>query len=304
MPRLPEGPRIVIFAEPRDGHAKTISTHMRRLGAQPQTMRLQDCEFDTSQLSGLSIPGGMPDAVLVRTVSEGSFEAVTKRLGLLHALRRSGVTVWNDARTVECCVDKSMTSFLLHQAAIATPPTWTVENRADAAEIVKREAERGNLVLKPLFGSQGRGLKLISGVEDLPDEQAVSGVYYLQRFVAAAGPQFHDYRVFVINGRLVAAMRRASSHWITNVKQGGKPCAAIIDAELGSIAGRAAEAVGANFCGVDIIRNADGEYLVLEVNSMPAWAGLQKVTPVNIAREIAAALVAHVRSQGALKAAG
>jgi glutathione synthase/RimK-type ligase-like ATP-grasp enzyme len=45
------------------------------------------------------------------------------RLGILHALRELGVMVWNDARAIERCVDKSMTSFLLARSAIPTPDT-------------------------------------------------------------------------------------------------------------------------------------------------------------------------------------
>jgi RimK family alpha-L-glutamate ligase len=299
----PKGLRIVVFAEPHDSHAHSIRRKLASLGASTRIVRLQQCGFDTTMPDGLAIPGGVPDAVLVRTVSDGSFEAVTKRLGVLHALRERGVLVWNDARVVERCVDKSMTSFLLAQAGIATPPTWTCESRRQAEEIVRQNARDVPLVLKPLFGSQGRGLRLIKDMADLPDEKDVSGVYYLQRFVEIEGTAYHDYRVFIVNGRAVAAMRRASTHWITNVKQGGEPCAVLLDAELSSIAVRAAHAVGASFCGVDVIRNRLGDYQILEVNSMPAWAGLQKVVKVNIAGEIASALFKEMQNRQSLRRA-
>lgn len=303
----PDGPRIAIFAEPRDGHAARLAARFKRLGARPVQVRLKDCCFDTTPASGLNLPGfgsTLPDAALVRTVPEGSFEAVTKRLGILHALRELGVPVWNDARAIERCVDKSMTSFLMGLAGIPMPPTWTIENKTQALEVVDRELSHGPLVLKPLFGSQGRGLRLINAKEDLPSVEEVSGVYYLQRFVGNGESDFHDFRVFVVAGRAVAAMRRTSTQWVTNVKQGGKPCVAMLDPELSSLAIRAAAAVGASYCGVDIIRGRDGEALVLEVNSMPAWSGLQKVTPVDIAQEIAAGLLAQLTSQQPLRTTG
>lgn len=65
--------------------------------------------------------GGLPDGVFVRAISAGTLEQITFRLGILHALRESGVRVWNDARAIERCVDKSMTTFLLDKAGVPTP---------------------------------------------------------------------------------------------------------------------------------------------------------------------------------------
>jgi glutathione synthase/RimK-type ligase-like ATP-grasp enzyme len=58
------------------------------------------------------------------------------------------------------------------------------------------------------------------------------------------------------------------------------------------VAVRAAAAVGASFAGVDVLYDGDGRLTVLEVNSMPAWSGLQKVTPFDIAAALASDLIA------------
>jgi len=225
-------------------------------------------------------------------MSGGAFEAVTLRLGILHALRECGVMVWNDARTIEHCVDKSMTSFLLSRADIATPPTWAVGSYDQARAIAQAETKEAALVLKPLFGSQGHGLRLVRKPDDLPlPGDVAGGVYYLQRFVAVERDGFHDFRLLVVSGRAVAAMQRNSTHWITNVKRGGRPVAALVNDEMKALAVRAATAVGADFAGVDILYGPDQRPTVLEVNSMPAWAGLQKVTSVNIASVLVAALI-------------
>jgi tetrahydromethanopterin:alpha-L-glutamate ligase len=263
------------------------------VGARVQRIDLADCGFDTSGPSGLSLPllgQRLPDAVHVRTLSAGSFEAITKRLGVLHALTKLGVVVWNDARAIERCVDKSMTSFLLAQAGVPTPPTWTMESAEAARALVEREARSGPLVLKPLFGAQGRGLRLIRHPEDLPDPEEIAGVYYLQQFQSNGAQDFTDFRLFVLRGRVIATMMRRASTWITNVKQGGHPLPAAPDPKMERLAVAAAEAVGAAIAGVDILVTADGGPTVLEVNSMPAWSGLQKVSKLNIAEAIALAL--------------
>jgi glutathione synthase/RimK-type ligase-like ATP-grasp enzyme len=119
----------------------------------------------------------------------------------------------------------------------------------------------------------------------------VAGAYYLQRFVGVESEGFRDFRLLVSQGRVIAAMARHATTWITNVKRGGTPVAAVIDAEMKELAIRATAAVGAAFAGVDMLHGVDGKPTVLEVNSMPAWSGLQKVTPVDIAAILAADLI-------------
>ena len=91
---------------------------------------------------------------------------------------------------------------------------------------------------------------------------------------------------------MIAAMVRHAPTGSPTSSGGGKPIAAVVDAELKDLAVAATAAVGADFAGVDIIYGADGRPSVLEVNSMPAWAGVQKVTKQNIAAALAADLVA------------
>lgn len=286
-------PSIALMSDGADWHSRSLMRAFGAAGARARLVNLSACAIDTAAPRALDLPGfagGVPDAVLVRTVPGGSFEAVTLRLGILHALDALGVPVWNNARAIERCVDKSMTSFLLARAGIPTPSTWAVQSREQAAAILAREGRA--LVLKPLFGSQGRGLRLLHSAADLPPPAELSGVYYLQRYVGVERQGFHDFRVLVVRGRVVATMMRHASQWITNVKRGGKPVPAVADGTMKELAIAAAAAVGADFAGVDIIHDAEGRALVLEVNSMPAWSGLQRTTSINIAAVLARALVA------------
>jgi glutathione synthase/RimK-type ligase-like ATP-grasp enzyme len=205
-----------------DWHAGALHAAFAAQGVAVVPLSLRDARFTPA---GVALPGfaGLPDAVFVRAIAAGSFEEVTRRLGILHALREAGVTVWNDARAIECCVDKSATACRLVQAGIATPDTWTVEGLA-AARAVLAEAG-GEMVLKPLFGAQGRGLRRITTPADLPPEAEVAGVYHLQRFVPPGPGGFADERVLVCAGAPIAAMTRRSADWITNLRRGGAPVA-------------------------------------------------------------------------------
>lgn len=288
-------PRIALAIDDLDWHARELITAFESRRAPAVPIRLHDIRFDSAASFGLVVPGfgeTLPDAVLVRSISAGSFEAVTRRLGVLHAFGRLGVTVWNEATAIERCVDKSMTTFLLATNGIATPRSWTVEGRDKAVEVV-RNAD-GPLVLKPLFGSQGKGLRLVRDASELPDEDDVGAVYYLQTFEGDQSRGYADFRVFVCAGEVVAAMTRRSPHWITNVRQGGCPEVLVPDAEITALALEAAECVGAQYAGVDLLRLRDGTMSVIEVNSMPGWKGLQSVASVSIAKRVAEALLASL----------
>jgi tetrahydromethanopterin:alpha-L-glutamate ligase len=295
------GPIVALVVEGIDWHARMLTKAFASLGACAIPISLRSCGIETQTMSGLNFAGlgeRLPDAVFVRSMSGGTFQAVTLRLGILHALRELDVLVWNDARAIERCVDKSTTSFLLTRAGIATPPAWAMESQESARTIVQRESAQGPLVLKPLFGSQGRGLRLIRTADDLPPPDAVAGVYYLQRYVGVEGNDgFCDFRLLVSRGRVIAAMARRAVNWITNVKQGGRPMAVVADKDMKELAVRATAVVGAEFAGVDILYGRDGRLTVLEVNSMPAWSGLQKVTPDGIALILAGDLVAALAAR-------
>ncbi|WP_144006724.1 RimK family alpha-L-glutamate ligase [Pelomonas sp. KK5] len=285
--------KIAIFTDETGWHTRQLQAALRTRGAQGRCIDLADCHVDTTAAwHGLVIPGFggkmLPDAALVRGIASGSFEQVTKRLGVLHALRELGVPVYNDARVIERSVDKSMTSLLLHAAGIATPPTWATESQAQAQRIAMREGAAGfELVLKPLFGSQGKGLQRIAPGAPLPDlAAACNGLAYLQRFVPPLAEPGFDWRVLVIGGQARAAMQRISSHWIHNVAQGARCRAAPLTPALARIAEAAAAALDMDYAGVDLMPAAAGSVQVLEVNGVAAWQGLQRVTGFNIAQAL------------------
>jgi len=293
--------RIALFTDKIDWHVEKLARALRGLGARPVPVRLADCRIDSSRPEGLAIPGfrALPDLAIVRAIGDGTLEMITMRLGVLHALETLGVVVLNSARAIERCTDKSMASFLLARAGLATPETFVTQNLSQARAIARRECVAGPLVLKPLFGAQGWGLRLVRSEADLPSPQEARGVYYLQRFVAppvgCAG--YEDVRILISAGEILASMRRVSPQWITNVRQGAKPIAIEPSRQEAQIALRAVQAVGAECAGVDLIAGADGTPQVLEVNSMAGWSGLQRVTRFSIADRLAGDALALARGR-------
>jgi tetrahydromethanopterin:alpha-L-glutamate ligase len=284
------GLSIAIMTDETGWHTARLRRALRERGCSSRCVDLADCRFETTWAHhGLVIPGfgrGLPDAVIVRGIAGGSFEQVTLRLGILHALRECGIAIYNDARAIERSVDKAMTAFLLHRAGIATPATWTGESAAQARRRVMREAAAGReVVLKPLFGSQGYGLQRLGEATQLPDLGAYGSVAHLQRFVPAAGGQDHDWRILVIGGKVAASMRRYGQSWIHNAAQGARCVGAAAPPAFERLAVRACAAIGLDYGGVDLLPDATAEQgaRVLEVNGIAAWQNLQRATGVEIA---------------------
>jgi ribosomal protein S6--L-glutamate ligase len=226
------------------------------------------------------------DRVLVRTMPPGSLEQVVFRMDLLHRLQARGVPVLNPPAAIETCVDKYLATARLHAAGLTVPPTIVCQH-ADAA-LEAFEQLGGDVVVKPLFGSEGRGMVRITDGEmawrTFRTLERLNSVLYVQRFIPHEG---YDLRAFVMGERLIAAMcRHARGDWRTNVAQGGRAECIQLSVEHEKLALRAAAAVQAPVCGVDLLPGKDGRLYVLEVNSVPGWRALAPATGVNVAAAV------------------
>ena len=283
--------RIAVITDDPGWHGKRLKEALSAKGHEAVFLSLTECALiiEDRQLP-IRMKGfedRLPEGVFVRGIPGGSLEQVTFYLDVLHGLERLGITVYNGARAIERTVDKAMTSFMLHQAAIPTPAVWVTRDEALALAIAKREIKAGHgVVQKPLFGSQGIGLRRYQQLDELSAFSDDQGIFYLQRYVDS-GETTHDFRVFVIGGKAIAAMRRSGVSWLNNVHQGAL-CEAVHldDIRLSRLAEEAVAILDMAYAGVDIIRDRHGRYFILEVNSIPAWKGLQTVTPIAVAERL------------------
>jgi RimK family alpha-L-glutamate ligase len=230
------------------------------------------------------------DAVIVRTMPPGSLEQVVFRMDLLHRLVARGVRVVNSPGALETCIDKYLASARLEAAGLPVPATIVCQDADLALEAFQTLG--GDVVVKPLFGSEGRGMVRVTDTElawrTFRAIERVQGVLYLQKFIPHPG---WDLRLFVLGGRVLTAMRRhAVDDWRTNVAQGGRGETVRPSQEEEQMALAAAVAVGADIAGVDLLPTAEGGYYVLEVNAVPGWRALAKTTGVDVACEIIKAL--------------
>jgi RimK family alpha-L-glutamate ligase len=224
------------------------------------------------------------DALIVRPVGRGSIEELVFRMDVLYRLQRLGLYIINPPEAIEHCVDKYDVLALLEEGNLPVPRTVTTEN-VDEALKAFIELDR-DVVIKPLFGSRGLGSTRIRDEEiAFSVFRAIRfyhGMIYLQEFLPHGSS---DIRAFVIDGRVVAAMRRVAKGWKTNYSQGSRPESVELAKNLDDMAIKSAECVGCKIAGVDILETRKGPYVV-EVNSQPGWKGLQSVTRIRVADRI------------------
>jgi RimK family alpha-L-glutamate ligase len=231
------------------------------------------------------------DAVIVRGIPRGSLEQVIFRVDALHALQARGVACVNGPSAIERTVDKFLASVLLARAGVATPRTIACERVEDALEAFGELG--GDVIVKPLFGSMGAGMTRVDDADvahrvfhALDIERAV---YYLQEALPHDG---RDLRALVVGGRVLAAIERVGSGWRANLARGARAHRTQLSAEQERLCLEAAEVLGVDYAGVDVLRAADGRDYVLELNGIPGWRGLQEATGA----DVAAALVEHVEA--------
>lgn len=286
--------QIIVLASETGWHTNEL---VRAIGARGLEPLLLPWEANLGRIgaaSGVSNSGRLlreARAVIARIIPGGSLEQIIYRVDTLHRLEEDGVRVMNTARAIERTVDKAWTSAILERAGLPTPETVVCERAEDAFAVFRA---MGDVVVKPIFGSMGLGMSRVSD-EDMAWRvfrvvETVRGVYYLQRFIPHAD---RDIRVFVVGGRIIGAIERSAPGWRTNFSRGGKVKPFELPPAWADLAIRAAESVGAEYAGVDLLPAEDGTVYVLEVNGIPGWEGLQQATGI----DVAAAIVEQVLSR-------
>lgn len=280
--------RIAILSAGAGWHVRDLARAAAARGHQAQAVDFRRLRAGVA--SGPEPLAGY-DAVLVRTMPPGTLEQVIFRMDVLQRIHARGRQVLNPPTAIETCVDKYLASARLDAAGMRVPPTTVCQHAQAAQEAFERLG--GDVVVKPLFGSEGRGMVRVTERDTawrvFRTLERLQTVLYLQQFIPNDG---WDVRALVLDGRVVAAIRRRSAGgWRTNVAQGGRAERIDLPLSEAELAIRAATALDAPLAGVDLLLGRAGWY-VLEVNAVPGWRALAPVTGVDVAAAVVDSLVA------------
>jgi len=212
----------------------------------------------------------------------------SRALYALSVLNTWGIPTVNSFEVADVCGNKLLTTMRLIRDGVPTPRTrlaFTPESALAAIE------ELGYpVVLKPLVGSWGRLISKVNdrdAAESILEHKDVLGtymhsIYYVQEHVPKPG---RDIRAFVVGDETIAAIYRASDHWITNTARGGKASNCPVTPELNDLCVRAARSVGGGVVAVDVLEAPEG-LLVNEVNYTMEFRNSIDTTGVNIPARI------------------
>ena len=226
------------------------------------------------------------DCLIVRTMPPGSLEEVVWRMDLLSGLEAQGVRIINSPRSLECAVDKYLTTQRLAAAGIPVPDTIVCEDSDVAQEAFERLG--GDVVVKPLFGAEGRGILRVSHPEialrTFRTLERLDTALYLQKYQDSPG----DYRVLLLDGEVVGAMKRTpvEGDFRANAAQQGHCESWSPPKSAVQLARDSAQVCGCVFAGVDLMAGTSDEFLVIEVNAVPGWRALQRVCDVDVANRL------------------
>jgi [lysine-biosynthesis-protein LysW]--L-2-aminoadipate ligase len=218
------------------------------------------------------------DVILERCIQHGT------ALYALAVLDTWAVPTVNRYEVAEICGNKLLTTMRLIRDGVPSPRTRVAFTPESA--LVAIEELGYPVVLKPLIGSWGR---LISKVNDREAAEAIvehkdvlgnylHSIYYIQEYIQKPG---RDIRAFVVGGETIAAIYRASDHWITNTARGGQASNCPVTPELNELCVRAARAVGGGVVAIDLLEAPEG-LLVNEVNYTMEFRNSIDTTGVNI----------------------
>ena len=221
-------------------------------------------------------------------------DAVIPRIGasvtaygtaVLRQFEMMGVVSLNESVAITRSRDKLRSMQLLSRRGIGMPVTGYAHKPDDIKDVIKMVGG-APLVIKLLQGTQGIGVVLAetqkAAESVIEGFMGIKADILIQEFIKEAGGS--DIRCFVIDGKVVAAMKRqgAPGEFRSNLHRGGSSSLIKITPEERSTAVRAARIMGLNVAGVDLLRSNHGP-VVMEVNSSPGLEGIEGATGKDIA---------------------
>ncbi|MEQ9411103.1 MAG: 30S ribosomal protein S6--L-glutamate ligase [Fuerstiella sp.] len=235
-----------------------------------------------------------PDAIIPRIGASHTFygTAVVRQFEMM------GTFTVNESQGITRSRDKLRSLQLMARDGVGLPDTGFAHSTKDIEGLIA-VAGGAPCVVKLVEGTQGVGVIL---AETRKAAEAVIEAFrglhaniLVQQFIKEAGGA--DIRCFVVNGKVIAAMKRqgAAGEFRSNLHRGGSATAMKLTPKERATARQAAKSMGLAVCGVDILQANKGP-VVMEVNSSPGLEGIENATSVDVAGKIIEYIEVHAKA--------
>jgi ribosomal protein S6--L-glutamate ligase len=290
--------KLVILSRNRNLHS------IRRLISEAKKAKVE-CEI-ISPLECQLVVDGKESSIFVGSQPLSPCDAVLPRIGA--SITEYGIAVVkqfeslkifsvNPSKAIAESRDKMRCLQVLAAAGLKVPTT--VMTRSPRGRRMAVEAVKGfPVVLKVLQGTQGVGVMLVHTPVSLSSVldtlRGLDQDVIIQQFIAEGAGR--DYRAFVVGNKVIAAMMRTApeGEFRSNIHRGGEGRLVKLSPSYEKAALRAAQVLGLEIAGVDIMESNSGP-LILEVNSSPGFEGIERATGLNIA----GAIIRHIKTAAA-----
>ena len=274
--------QTAIISDRHDWHTERIEFFLKKNKCNVTRLKFSDIELNFSEKKNFFFNKNIQklDAVWVRFLNGQSLEEITTKLTYLHLLDELNIYVHNSALAIEKTVDKVRTSGLLKINRILSPDTniWIGKKKK---HIVKKDS-----LLKPIFGSQGKGIIFVRKNTNLSEIKSLGNVFYLQNFIGKIKDQkFSDLRILVSNHKVIASMQRESKSFLTNVYQGASYHRIIISSDIIKLSEKISRIFKLGYGGIDI-KIIKKKNFVLEVNSIPSWKNINRLYKEDLSEKL------------------
>ncbi|PIP71700.1 MAG: ATP-grasp family protein [Nitrospinae bacterium CG22_combo_CG10-13_8_21_14_all_47_10] len=230
-----------------------------------------------------SLDLGSFDAFIIKKIGAQYSPSLINRLEILESLSRSGVKIYSSPKSILGLLDRMTCTLKLKQGDIPLPSTVLTESIDEACQAVQ---EFGKAVLKPLYTSKARGMKVLeasNGIRLELESYKAEGnsMIYIQKMVSIPGK---DLGIVFLGGEYLATYARVAQtdSWNTTTQFGGtyepyNPSQEIID-----LAHRAQSLFDLDFTCVDLVETQEGPK-IFEVSAFGGFRGLKEACDIDAA---------------------
>ncbi len=207
-------------------------------------------------------------------------------------LEKERYILFNNSKSIIDCDDKMLTHIKLSNNNIMMPKTISYplnyfNNESKFIEFKNKILKEFTFpfLIKENFGSLGKQVYLINNLDDfnLIEEKLKYTPHIFQEFIQES--KGTDYRVFLINKKPVAYMKRVNNNsYVSNVAAGGVGYTFTPNKQIIKDATKASKLLKLDYCAVDFVLDKSGKYILIEVNSNAFFTEIEKISKVNIAK--------------------